>query len=106
VVGEVGEGSDELFWGYPSWKVLHRLQGWDDLPVPRALKRLGVFGLQKLGRGQAGYVEWLRRGAEGVPVFWSGADTFTQAQKEALLSERLRRRFRGRTSWSALEPLY
>ena len=31
---QVGEGADELFWGYPAWKVYRNLQRYDDLPVP------------------------------------------------------------------------
>ena len=34
IVVQVGEGSDELFWGYPSWKTMLQLQRTDDLPVP------------------------------------------------------------------------
>jgi asparagine synthase (glutamine-hydrolysing) len=106
IVCQVGEGADELFWGYPQWGRMHRLQRWDNLPVPRALKKLGLFGLRRLGRERAVYYEWLRRGAAGQPVFWGGADTFPQAEKELLLSPRLRQRFRGLTSWAALEPTY
>src|SRR5213594_4432945 len=42
IVCQVGEGSDELFWGYPSWKTMLGLQRYDDLPVPRLLKRAAV----------------------------------------------------------------
>ena len=105
VVAQVGEGADELFWGYPSWKTLLDLQRYDDLPVPRALKRAGVQLATALGKGQRREVEYLRRGAEGVPVFWGGAESFTEAQKQALLSPRLRRDLDGLTSWDALAPI-
>ena len=42
IVCQVGEGADELFWGYPGWKQMLALQRWDDVPVPRLLKRAGV----------------------------------------------------------------
>lgn len=105
IVAQVGEGSDELFWGYPSWKTLLNLQRYDDLPVPRALKHAGVALAGALGKGQRREVEYLRRGAEGVPVFWGGAESFTEAQKRALLSPRLRRQLDGLTSWDAIEPI-
>ena len=105
IVAQVGEGSDELFWGYPSWKSLLNLQRADDLPVPRALKRAGVAVATAVGKGQRREVEYLRRGAEGLPVFWSGAESFTQAQKQALLSTRLRRELDGLTSWEAIAPI-
>ncbi len=105
VVAQVGEGSDELFWGYPSWKILLNLQRYDDLPVPRALKHAGVALAGALGKGERREVEYLRRGATGVPVFWSGAESFTEAQKQTLLSSRLRRQLSGLTSWDAIEPI-
>src|SRR5436305_7369351 len=49
VVCQVGEGADELFWGYPSWKTLLRLQRYDDLPIPTALKRGGLGLLRRAG---------------------------------------------------------
>ena len=104
-VAQVGEGSDELFWGYPSWKTLLNLQRYDDLPVPRALKQAGVSLATALGKGERREVEYLRRGATGVPVFWGGAESFTEAQKQSLLSPRLRRQLDGLTSWEALAPI-
>jgi asparagine synthase (glutamine-hydrolysing) len=105
VVAQVGEGSDELFWGYPSWKTLLNLQRYDDLPVPRVLKQAGVALATAAGKGQRREVEYLRRGAAGLPIFWSGAESFTEAQKQGLLSPRLRRQLDGLTSWDALAPI-
>ncbi|HXG12344.1 MAG TPA: asparagine synthase (glutamine-hydrolyzing) [Gemmataceae bacterium] len=106
IVCQVGEGSDELFWGYPSWKRALQLQRWDDLPVPRSLKRLGLAALRRLGKEKSVQYEWLRRGAARQPIFWGGAEAFTNAEKHRLLSPRLRERFAGRTSWEVLEPIY
>jgi asparagine synthase (glutamine-hydrolysing) len=105
-VCQVGEGADELFFGYPWWQRLLRLQCYDDLPVPRTLKKAGLAALRAMGKENSSYYEWLRRGSVGQPIFWGGAEAFTQAQKERLLSPRLRRQFAGRTSWEALEPIY
>lgn len=105
VVCQVGEGADELFWGYPSWKRFRDLQRWDDLPVPRLAKRAGLGVLSAAGMGSSWPYEWLRRGAVGQPIFWGGAESFTNAQKMALLSPRLRKRFSHQTSWSALAPI-
>lgn len=105
-VCQVGEGSDELFWGYPGWKTLLKLQKYNDLPIPGLLKSLGLFGLRMLGKEQFSYYEWLRRGTLGQPVFWGGAEAFSEAQKKRILSPRLRKRFAGLTSWEALEPIH
>jgi asparagine synthase (glutamine-hydrolysing) len=105
VVAQVGEGADELFWGYPSWKTLLGLQRYDDYPVPRVLKRAGVSLATAAGQGQRREIEFLRRGSLGQPVFWSGAESFTEAQKQSLLSPRLRHELAGLTSWDAIEPI-
>src|SRR6266550_2922977 len=45
-VCQVGEGADELFFGYPWWKRMLQLQQYNSLPVPRALKKLALFGIE------------------------------------------------------------
>ncbi len=105
IVCQVGEGSDELFWGYRRWKLMLRLQQLDRLPVPAALKRLGMAGLSIAGKGNSYPYELLRRGAIGQPIFWGGVDYFSPSHKLALLSPRLRKRFSGHSSWEVLRPL-
>jgi asparagine synthase (glutamine-hydrolysing) len=105
IVCQVGEGADELFWGYPGWKQALGIQRYDDLPVPRMFKKLGLAALRMGGRQKTLYYEWLRRGAEGQPIFWGGAEAFSEAQKERLLSPGLRKRLAGLTSWEALKPI-
>jgi asparagine synthase (glutamine-hydrolysing) len=106
IVCQVGEGADELFWGYQYWKTLLRLQKYDDLPVPRFVKKAALAALRAAGQGDTPHAEWLRRGVEGQPVFWGGAEAFTEAEKRRLLSPRLRERFARLTSWEALEPIH
>src|SRR5208337_3808940 len=72
VVAQVGEGSDELFCGYDSWRIYLRLARLNDLPLPAAVKRLGLGCARALGKGLSPHYELLRRGAAGEPVFWSG----------------------------------
>ncbi|MCC6975519.1 MAG: asparagine synthase (glutamine-hydrolyzing) [Anaerolineae bacterium] len=106
VVCQVGEGADELFWGYPTWKLALNLQRYDNLPVPQVFKRLGLGVLQGLGKSHKLYYEYLRRGSLGQPVFWGGAEGFTETQKKRLLSPRLRARFSGLTSWETIRPIW
>jgi asparagine synthase (glutamine-hydrolysing) len=106
IVCQVGEGADELFWGYLDWRTALTLQKCDDLPVPRVLKRAGLTALRILGKEETVYYEWLRRGAGGIPVFWGGAEAFPEAQKRRLLSPRLRERFKALTSWEVLRPIH
>lgn len=105
IVCQVGEGSDELFWGYPGWKEIMRLQRYNDLPVPKFVKKAGLAALRLMGKDGMMPYEWLRRGSEGQPIFWGGAEAFTEEQKKRLLSQRLRKKFSGLTSWEALKPI-
>ena len=106
IVAQVGEGADELFWGYPHWKRMVALQQYARWPVPRALKQLGLAGLRAAGREHKIYYEYLRRSAAGLPIFWGGAEAFTDAEKAQLLSPRLLSQFAGLTSWQAIEPIH
>ncbi len=101
IVCQAGEGSDELFCGYPLWLRFLQLQRADRLPVPSVIKRLGLGALAAAGKDQTVHYEWLRRGANGNPVFWGGEEAFTHVQKLRLLHPDLRKRFRGLTSWDA-----
>ena len=105
IVCQVGEGSDELFWGYRSWRLSLRLQQLARFPVPRTCRRLGLAGLRLGGQQNSLPYEWLRRDVEGLPIFWGGAEAFTESQKQRLLSDRLRHSLAGLTSWDALRPI-
>jgi asparagine synthase (glutamine-hydrolysing) len=105
VVCQLGEGADELFVGYPSWLDALDRQQWDDWPVPSVAKRAGCAALAAAGYDRTVHVEWLRRGAAGQPLFWSGAEAFTHLEKRRLISTRLRRSLGNLTSWDAIRPI-
>src|SRR5262249_40110388 len=104
-VCHAGEGADELFYGYPSWRVLHRLQRANELPVPRLVKQGGLLALGAAGRSTARPYEYLRRGSAREAVFWGGAEAFTETQKQRLLGPALRTELSGASSWDALAPI-
>ena len=106
IVCQVGEGADELFWGYPGWKQLQRLQQMGDWPVALPMKKMALMALAGMGKGHSFPYEYLRRNALGQSVFWGGAEAFTDRQKQALLAPTLRKRFEGYTSWEAIAPIY
>lgn len=106
IVCQVGEGADELFWGYPGWKTSLRLQHLNDLPIPKVFKRIGLSVMRGINKQLSFSYEWLRRGVEGQPVFWGGAEAFTEAHKAQLLSPRLRKALKGLSSWNAIEPFH
>jgi asparagine synthase (glutamine-hydrolysing) len=106
IVAQAGEGSDELFWGYRHWKQVLQLVRWNQYPVPRATKRIGLVALKALGKSHGPAYEFLRRATVDVPIFWGGAEVFTQSEKVDVLSSRMRRRFAKRTSWEAIRPIH
>lgn len=105
-VCQVGEGSDELFWGYETWKRALKLQEADDIPIPNFLKKAGLLLMKALRKDGSQYYEYLRRGSLDIPVFWGGAEAFSEAQKSKLLSKSFKQKFKNYTSWEILKPYY
>lgn len=105
IVCQVGEGADELFWGYPGWKTSLQLQRYNDLPIPNFFKTIILVGMKLFKRERTFSYEWLRRGSVNQPIFWGGAEAFTETHKKSLLSPRLRKKFADRTSWEAIRPI-
>jgi asparagine synthase (glutamine-hydrolysing) len=105
-VAQAGEGADELFWGYERWKQIMNLMRWNEYPVPRAVRKLGLLGLSAAGKSHSAAFELLWRSSAGLPLFWGGVHAFSQHEKLALLSPRLRRRFRDQTSWEAIRLIH
>jgi asparagine synthase (glutamine-hydrolysing) len=104
IVCQVGEGADELFWGYEGWKVLLNFQNFTDR-LPNFIKKLGLKILKLQGKDQSFRYEYLRRVANSEPVFWGGAEAFTEQNKKKLLSKRLREKYKNTSSWEVLKPI-
>jgi asparagine synthase (glutamine-hydrolysing) len=106
IVCQLGEGSDELFWGYPVWKrqlILQYRSGCFPWALPKRLVA-SLLGLSSQLRNNM-HLEWLRRAGMNQPIFWGGAEAFPELEKRALLHPRLRRRFSGFSSYEALQPI-
>ena len=103
-VCQVGEGADELFIGYPNWQAALDRQFWADMPGAKTLAAASLPALRG-GYGHTYQFEALRRAALGQPLFWSGAEAFTDAEKQQLLGPAVRDRLRGLTSWDPIRPI-
>jgi asparagine synthase (glutamine-hydrolysing) len=104
-VCQVGEGADELFIGYPSWKRQLKVQHWSDAYLPTSI-RPALKDLLTLWPWQDGpRYEYLRRAARGQPVFWSGAGAFTETEKSRLMASPLRRKLKGVSSYDVVAPI-
>lgn len=105
IVCQVGEGADELFCGYPQWMNSLNLQRLNSLPVPRFAKKLLLKTMSLFKFDDMFIYEYLRRATRDEPIFWGGAEAFTDKQKKNLLSKRLRSKFSRLTSWEVIKPL-
>ena len=106
IVCQVGEGSDELFMGYPGWKTmlcLYKLNNKFNIPL---CKKMGLSFLKLLSKEEKSYYEWLRRGIYNEPIFWSGAEAYFDNQKKNLLSEELAGDFKYYSSFEVIRPIY
>jgi len=105
-VCQVGEGSDELFMGYPGWLTALKLYKLNSLPVPHFIKKAGLSLLKLSGRRDSYSYEWLRRSVERLPIFWGGAEAFFEPEKKLLISEKLRKNFKNFSSFEAIRPIF
>jgi len=103
-VCQLGEGSDELFIGYPGWQIASRLYKLNKLPIG-LLKKISLSLLKVIGKKDRYSYEWLRRGTRGEPIFWGGAEAFFEGEKKVLLSDRLREKFTNFSSLEAIKPI-
>ena len=99
-VCQVGEGSDELFCGYPHWSYVLGLERWRRMysALPQPLRRLALFFAKQLEDPSSGRFEYIRRAAAGEPAFWGGAEAFFETGKRALLHPDLRAKLNGTSS--------
>lgn len=105
IVCQVGEGSDELFCGYPFWRRHLQLARYNAWPVPAWAKRSALAAMHG-ARLEGSYLyEVMRRAARGEPTFWGGAEGLTEWEKRRVLGHDLKKRFAGLTSADALRPI-
>ncbi len=105
IVCQVGEGADELYWGYNEWKTMLNLQKLSNLPLSKIPISILILAMKLTGKTEKPSYEYLRRGLHSQPVFWGGAEAFTETEKMNLLSPRLKEKFQNYSSWEALAPL-
>ena len=106
VVCQVGEGADELFWGYPQWKNILRLQKTLNSPFGEPLARLISWGGGWMFENNLRRFDYLVRHAHQQPIFWGGAEAFADVEKRRLISPRLQKQFKPHHSWEAIRPIY
>lgn len=99
-VCQVGEGADELFWGYQSWKTMLYLQKLNDFFSPRWIKQIALDMGEKFFSKKLRSLELLKRGAQNERIFWNGCDEIGERQKNRLWSGNVQ------TSYSVIGDLF
>jgi len=99
-VCQVGEGSDELFCGYPYWSMMLSLERRRRLysAAPRPLRHLAWKFARQLENPCSGRLEYLRRASYDEPVFWGGAEGFYETAKSSLLHPDMKAKLNGTSS--------
>jgi asparagine synthase (glutamine-hydrolysing) len=112
VVVQVGEGSDEQFFGYPGYLSVYALERnlgtpLRALPGPlrRALHGAAAALAARLGRG-GDRLEMLRCAAEEEIPFWGGAIAFQGEEKRGILSARARAALDRFPSYRVVESIW
>jgi asparagine synthase (glutamine-hydrolysing) len=112
VVVQVGEGSDEQFFGYPGYLSVYALESSMGKPL-RALPRMVRRALGHAGSGLASVLmrggdrlELLRCAAEDRVFFWGGAIAFKGEEKRRILSPSARRQEGGIDSYRVVAEIW
>ena len=106
IVCQVGEGADELFWGYDAWRQWQKIQSWSMAPMSSLMAGVAKGGLKIIGQQHRRLYDALSRAAVNRPVFWSSAEGPTRHQRDGLLGPALRDQLIGRDGWDVIEPLW
>src|SRR5262249_1372586 len=96
----VGEGSGEVFGGYPDFAhLLETYAGrWQRLRRLPRLARLAIHQAGRLGLASDGRLDVLRRAAHDEPLYWGLDVVFWDTEKEHLLQPRARAKMRPSSS--------
>jgi asparagine synthase (glutamine-hydrolysing) len=105
-VCQVGEGADELFCGYDRWKKIIQLDALNHWKIPGIWKHLSLFSLQLMGQSESKAFEYLKRGVQGLPLSWNGAEALTENRKRRFLSKTWLSKRKGFSSFEIIHPFW
>ncbi len=106
-VCQVGEGADELFFGYTNWFRTSKINMFiNNVFFPDFLKKLILFLYKKLNFQYKYTSDLLRRSVEKKPIFWGGAEAFSSFEKSQLFSDDFKKKIKNFDSWNCIRPHY
>lgn len=105
-VAQVGEGSDELFWGYQAWKTFSKINLANKIPGTMWAKKLIYKQLNGRPVSKSLEYECIRRAVAKEPLFWSGAESFYETEKQRMISSSLKSMLGDYSSFEAIRPTF
>jgi len=107
-VCQVGEGSDELFCGYPHWSYMLSLERLRRryAVFPKPLRQVASFFASQIEDASSAKREFIRRASNDEPFFWGGAEAFYEAHKRSILHPDLQRKLNGANSVSVIRTYF
>tara|TARA_X000000950_G_scaffold288388_1_gene404862 strand:- start:992 stop:2899 length:1908 start_codon:yes stop_codon:yes gene_type:complete len=106
-VCQVGEGADEIFFGYTNWKRTLKIDSvLNSIFFPNFLKKI-IIRIYKIFNIQYKYTsDLLKRSIEKKPIFWGGAEAFSSYEKNEIFSNEFKEKFKSIDSWDCIKPHY
>ena len=106
-VCQVGEGADELFFGYTNWLRTSKINLLlNNFFFPNFLKKLILLLYKKFNIQYKYTADLLRRSLEKKPIFWGGAEAFSSFEKNKLFSNSFKKKIKNFDSWDCIRPHY
>ena len=85
-VCQVGEGADELFFGYTNWLRTSKINLLiNNIFFPKLLKKLILYFYKKFDIQYKYTSDLLKRSLEKKPIFWGGAEAFSSFEKNRII---------------------
>ena len=104
-VCQVGEGADELFFGYTNWYRTSKIDSvLNNILFPNFLKKLILAVYKKFNLQYKYTSDLLKRSLENRPIFWGGAEAFSSFEKNELFSNKFKKRIKKIDSWECIKP--
>ena len=106
-VCQVGEGADEIFFGYTNWlRTLKMKKIFDNFFFKKMCIPVLIFFFKVLKIEYKYSYDLLIRAKKNLPIFWSGAEAFTDIEKKKLLSNKLKKKYFKVDSWNVVKEHY
>ena len=106
-VCQVGEGADELFFGYTNWLRTSKINLLiNNIFFPKFLKKLILLFYKKFNIQYKYTADLLKRSVEKKPIFWGGAEAFSSFEKIELFSNSFKKKIKNFDSWNCIKPHY